>query len=179
MSNTAIGKQERISTVEFNRRVAAGQLVQDAQGKWREADAKTGKPKATSKYGNKITEVDGRKFDSALEAQHYQLLKQQKEGGVIADFECQVRYPIADKVLNEDGSVYSHKIDYVADFAITHLDGRIELVDVKGMVLGLYKLKKALMWHRHQIKITEIFSSHHKKAKKAGKRPITGDTKHG
>ena len=146
---------ERISTVEFNRRVACGELVVDAKGKWVES-AKATKPKA-QKYGNRITEVDGHKFDSALEAKHYRYLKQQQAAGVIASFKCQVRYPITDAVLNEDGSIYAKKIDYIADFAITHLDGHVEVVDVKGMVLDLYELKRSVMWFRHSIKITEVF----------------------
>lgn len=146
---------DRMTAQEFNKRVESGE-IQIKSGKYAAIGSKT-----KSKYRNKITELDGRKFDSAAEANYYKVLKQQKATGLIKDFECQKRYVIADAIYNDDGTLYARQIDYIADFVVAHLDGGIEVIDVKGMVLDLYKLKKSMMFHRYGIKITEI-----KKAKR-------------
>ena len=154
----------RISASEFNRMVQSGELTQDAKGKW----VKSSKGKPSQKYKNRRMEVDGISFDSVLEAQHYQFLKGQKLAGLIIDFECQVRFPITDEIKNDDGSLFAKKIDYIADFVVVHLDGSKEVIDTKGMILPLYELKRSIMYHRHGIKITEIFKG--KKTRKQVKK---------
>ena len=92
-----------------------------------------------NKYGNKKTVVDGIKFDSKLEAEYYQLLKFKKAQGHIQDFKLQPRYTLQE-TLKRDGKTY-RSITYVADFEVLHNDGSIQVIDVKGMMTDVFKIK--------------------------------------
>lgn len=45
---------------------------------------------------------------------------------------------------------------YIADFRVTYADGRIEVVDVKGVRTGVYRLKKKLVEAQYGIIIIEV-----------------------
>lgn len=90
-----------------------------------------------SKYRNKITVVDGIKFQSKKEAKRYSHLKLLLEKGLITDLKRQVRYPII---------IDGIKIcDYIADFVVTYPSGTVVVEDVKGLVLPIFKLKAKLL----------------------------------
>ena len=38
---------------------------------------------------------------------------------------------------------------YTADFVVEYADGRVEVIDVKGMRTDVYKLKRKLLLSRH------------------------------
>lgn len=105
-----------------------------------------------SKYGNKKTEYNGFLFDSKKEAGYcctLDMLKKaiDKEDKVIS-YEKQVPFQV---VLNDK------KIcKYYADFKVTYGDGRIEIVDVKGVKTSIYRLKKKLVEAQYGIKIVEV-----------------------
>lgn len=95
-----------------------------------------------SKYGAKKTTIDNIKFDSRAEAMYYNRLKILKQGKQIKDFECQPEFVLLPPF--QKGKRKYRGIKYIADFRIIHLDGSIEIVDVKGVRTGVYMMKKQL-----------------------------------
>lgn len=84
---------------------------------------------ARSKFRNKPTVVDGKRFMSKLEAERYRQLVRMRDEGLIASFECQPKFELI------------AGIRYIADFKIWWLDGRISVEDVKGVETEAFKLK--------------------------------------
>jgi Protein of unknown function (DUF1064). len=95
-----------------------------------------------SKYRAKKTVIDGIMFDSKAEAQYYVELKLLKRSKKIASFECQPEYELIPK-FKKNGKTF-RAVKYIADFLVTHLDGSEEVVDVKGVLTPVYRLKKTL-----------------------------------
>ena len=102
---------------------------------------------ARAKYRNKRTTIDGRTFDSKLEATRYVELKRHMEGGVIFGLKCQVAF-----TLEVNGSLICK---YVADFVYVDIDGNRVVEDAKGVRTRDYILKKKLMAAIHGIHIKE------------------------
>lgn len=94
------------------------------------------------KYNNRKVEIDGHKFDSKLEAQYYTFLKNKKEQGKIKDFSLQPRYTLQE-TFKRDGKTY-RSITYIADFEVLHNDGSAQVIDVKGMMTDVFKIKAKL-----------------------------------
>lgn len=104
--------------------------------------------KKLSKYGNKKTEVDGIKFDSAKEAKRYSELKLLLKAGKIRLLELQKEYE-----LNQGGT---HSLKYVADFEYTDSEtGERITEDCKGFKTATYKKKNRLMKKIYNIIIFE------------------------
>ncbi|MFL0267242.1 DUF1064 domain-containing protein [Candidatus Clostridium radicumherbarum] len=85
---------------------------------------------ATSKYGSKKIVIDGITFDSKEEGRFYEYLKKLKAKDKILNFELQPKY-ILQKSFKKYGKTH-RAITYTPDFLIYHLDGSLELIDVKG-----------------------------------------------
>ena len=109
---------------------------------------------ARSKYGNIATVVDGIRFASKREARRWQDLRLLEKAGEIRNLMRQVRYPL---------TVNGIRITtYIADYVYVPLN-RISkewefndvVEDVKGVRTPVYKLKRALMFAIHGIKIVE------------------------
>lgn len=109
----------------------------------------------SNKFGAKKIIIDGIKFDSIKEGRYYMQLCLQKKATNpsrrVVDLELQPRFDII---------VNNKKIcHYKADFRIRYADGRIEVVDVKGLKKGssyqLFKLKKKLVEALYGIEIIE------------------------
>lgn len=134
---------------------AAGTVRGIYDGVAEEASPETPTHSPISKYKNKRVEYDGHKFDSIRECDRYKVLRHLESVGDISDLECQKRFPLV---------VNGEKIcTYVADFVYRKKDGRyrVQVVeDVKGYKSGsayrMYKVKAALMWAVHRIKVEEI-----------------------
>lgn len=108
-----------------------------------------------SKYGARKTMVDNIRFDSAAEARYYQQLKMRKAAKDISDFELQPEFVLLPK-FRKNGKAY-RGIKYKADFKIYHLDGSIEIIDVKGVRTPVYQMKKQLFEDRYpSLTITEV-----------------------
>lgn len=101
-----------------------------------------------NKYRNKITIVDDIKFSSKKEANYYGKLKLLLKSGDVISFERQVKYHFE---LNGVKIGY-----YVADFVINWKTTGIRVVDVKGMRLPIYNLKKKMMKAFHNIDVIEV-----------------------
>ncbi|WP_199425776.1 DUF1064 domain-containing protein [Thermaerobacillus caldiproteolyticus] len=107
-----------------------------------------------SKYKSKKVEVDGIKFDSKLESQYYKLLQEKVQNGEIARFTLQPRYLLQD-AFKKNGKQY-RKVEYVADFEVIHLDGTIEVVDVKGYETKDFAIKRKWFERLYDHKLTVI-----------------------
>ena len=108
----------------------------------------TGEKSATvSKYRNRKTTIDGKRFDSTAEARRYGELLALQRAGEITDLALQPKFNI---YLND-----VHICDYYADFAYSQ-KGRYIVEDVKGVRTDVYRLKKRLVEARYGITITEV-----------------------
>lgn len=108
-------------------------------------------PKTLSKYRNVQTEYAGLKFMSKKEAEYAMQLDWQKKAkgkDKVLEWVPQVPFQV---VLN------GIKIcKYIADFKVTYADGRVEIVDVKGVRTDVYRLKKKLVEAQYGIQIIEV-----------------------
>lgn len=97
------------------------------------------KQKKPSKYRNKPCVVNGIRFQSQKEGQHYAKLLLLEKHGHISQLKLQVPF------------VVSGKKRYIADFTYFDANGDFHVVDVKGVETAIFKLKRALMWEKHGI----------------------------
>lgn len=109
---------------------------------------------AQTKYNSKKVEIDGIIFDSKIEAKYYEQLKWLQEHNQILSFRVQPRY-LLQEAFTKEGKTY-RKIEYIADFEIHHLDGSIEVVDVKGMETEAFKIKRKLFEKKYPHKLSLI-----------------------
>ena len=109
-----------------------------------------------NKYGAKKTTVDGHLFDSLAEARHYKELKLLQKAGVILDIELQPKFEIVPSYKHPETGRKIAATYYKADFRVTYLDGRVEIVDVKGTRTPVYALKKKLFESKYGIPIKEV-----------------------
>jgi hypothetical protein len=104
------------------------------------------------KYNNRKTVINGIKFDSKKEAEHYLMLQLLLRAGVIKDLRLQVPF-----VLKVNGLKVC---TYLADFVYREKDNSrkwVEVVcDVKGVRTPIYNLKKKLMRAIHGVEILEV-----------------------
>lgn len=107
-----------------------------------------------SKYRNKKVEVDGHVFDSKAEARFYNQLKLRDKAKDIMFFRLQPRYRLLDGF--EKNGENHRPIDYIADFEIHHHDGSIEVVDVKGHVTAVAKIKFKMFNKKYPLKLTLV-----------------------
>jgi len=107
-----------------------------------------------TKYKSKKVELDGHIFDSKIEARYYQQLKWLEENKQILFFLLHPRY-LLQEAFEKNGKKY-RRIDYVADFEIHHLDGGIEVVDVKGMETEAFKIKRKLFEKKYPHKLSLV-----------------------
>lgn len=108
-----------------------------------------------AKYGNKKTAVGDIRFDSKAEAKYYMFLVAQKQQGEIKDFTIQPRFLLQES-FRKNGKTH-RKLEYVADFQIEHMDGSLEIVDVKGKATTDFLIKEKLFHYRYRdLKLTII-----------------------
>lgn len=87
-------------------------------------------------------------FDSLLEMKYYRdVLLPMVESGEVTKYELQKKYVLQDGFERNGKKVLP--ITYVADFYMEYADGRIEVIDTKGMPDGVAKLKRKLFWFRY------------------------------
>lgn len=114
-----------------------------------------------TKYGSKKTEIDGHTFDSQAEARYYEQLKWLLANKQIKSFRLQPRYTLLES-FRKNGKTF-RKTEYIADFEITHLDGSIEVVDVKGYETPVFALKRKLfekLYSDHRLSIVTYNKTH-------------------
>lgn len=80
---------------------------------------------------------------------HLEILKKAKKlSERVTKISEQVTYP-----LHVNGVLVCK---YILDFEVTYADGRIEYIDVKGILTSIYKLKKKLFQACYPFKIKEV-----------------------
>lgn len=107
-----------------------------------------------SKYGSKKVELDGHIFDSKIEAKYYEQLKWLQAHKEIKSYKLQPRYLLLES-FKKNGRTH-RKMEYIADFEIKHLDGSIEVIDVKGMETEAFKIKRKLFENRYDYKLSLV-----------------------
>lgn len=109
-----------------------------------------------SKYRN----IKTRGFDSKREAAYYDTLLMRCDTpdtyNRVVSIEKQVKYVLMPSQRDAQGNVLERPCTYIADFRVTYADGRVEVIDVKGMKTEVYKIKRKLMLFVHGIKIREV-----------------------
>jgi hypothetical protein len=107
-----------------------------------------------TKYGSKKVTIDGHTFDSKAEASYYQQLKWLKQAKQIKDFKLQPRY-LLQEAFSKNGKHF-RKIEYVADFEVHHLDGSVEVIDVKGYETKDFLIKRKLFERLYLYKLSVV-----------------------
>lgn len=107
-----------------------------------------------SKYGNRKTVVDGITFDSKAESIYYKQVKWLLENKQIKSFKLQPCYRLEDGF--EKNGKKHRPIDYVADFEIHKLDGSIEVIDVKGALTDVFRIKRKLFDKKYSHKLSLV-----------------------
>ena len=101
-----------------------------------------------SKYGNRIVEFDGYKFDSQGESMRYYQLKMLQKAGKISGLQVHVPFELIPKD-EKHRAIY-----YEADFVYIE-NGEKIVEDFKGFRTDVYKIKKRMMKWLYGIDIKE------------------------
>ena len=109
-----------------------------------------------NKYNAKKVEVDGIIFSSKAESFYYEHLLGLMESGVVESFEMQKPYTLLDKFPHPKTGKTIRAIKYVPDFEVIYTDGRVEVVDVKGMQTDVFRMKCKLFMFRYQIPLVLV-----------------------
>ena len=107
-----------------------------------------------SKYNNKKVEVLGYKFDSKIESEYFLYLLKRQELGEIACFEMQVPFVLLEPYELSGRNIRC--INYISDFVVYYHYKAREVIDIKGMVLSDFKLKKKLFESKYKIPLKLI-----------------------
>jgi len=99
------------------------------------------------KYKSKITEIDGIKFASKMEANRYTELKEMQRENKISNLELQPSFLLQES-FTRDKKKY-RPIVYVADFRYK-IGDKVIVEDVKGFKTPEYKLKKKLLLYKYE-----------------------------
>lgn len=102
------------------------------------------------KYNANATVVDGIRFASKHEAEIYCELVLRQKGGEIRLILRQVPFELAPA----DGE--RRAVKYVADFLVHYADGRLAVLDAKGVKTEAYRAKKRWVEQRYGVKIEEV-----------------------
>ena len=109
-----------------------------------------------NKYNAKKVTIDGITFASKSEGRYYQHLLGLMESGVVESFEMQKPYTLLDKFPHPKTGKTIRAIKYVPDFEVIYTDGRVEVVDVKGMQTDVFRIKCKLFMFRYQIPLVLV-----------------------
>lgn len=112
-----------------------------------------------NKYNARRCFIDGKKFDSQAEAEHYLILKDRQKRGEIYGLECQKRFVIIEPQIV--GKKHIRETVYIADFAYRETyNDRLVVEDTKGYKKGvayqLFVIKRKLMLQNYGIWVREV-----------------------
>lgn len=91
-------------------------------------------------HNTKSKVIDWIKFDSTLEANYYEYLKELVSSWKLKSFTLQPIFTLFDK----SKQLWLRAMTYVADFLIEYPDGRTEVIDTKWMATEVSNLKRKL-----------------------------------
>ena len=109
-----------------------------------------------NKYNAKKVEIDGIVFDSRAEGRFYEHLLDLMRDGIVESFEMQKPYTLLDKFPHPKTGKTIRAIKYVPDFEVIYTDGRVEVVDIKGMQTDVFRMKCKLFMFRYQIPLVLV-----------------------
>ena len=109
-----------------------------------------------NKYNAKKVEVDGIVFSSNAVSFYCEHLLDLMHDGVVESFEMQKPYTLLDKFPHPKTGKTIRAIKYVPDFEVIYTDGRVEVVDVKGMQTDVFRMKCKLFMFRYQIPLVLV-----------------------
>ena len=102
-----------------------------------------------NKYKNKKIWAYNRWWDSRFECDYYYFLVLKEKAREISNLRTQVPFTLINK------SKYGTEIKYIADF-VYEKNGELVVVDTKGVLTPVYKLKSRLFAERYGFKIKEV-----------------------
>lgn len=108
------------------------------------------------KYRAQPTVVDGWWFASKREANVYATLVLRKKAGEIRLILRQVPFELAPAVRDGQGKVTKTAVKYVADFVVHYADGRLAVLDAKGVRTDAYRAKRRWVEQLHGVTIEEV-----------------------
>ena len=93
------------------------------------------------KYGNQKVEANGILFDSKAERDYYLLyILPLVQSGEVKSVKIHPKYVLLPS-FKKNGKTY-RSVTYSADFELTYKDGKVEVIDVKGVETQVFALKK-------------------------------------
>lgn len=95
-----------------------------------------------SKYGNKRTEYNGKSYMSKYEARVAQELDLRLKAGEFTQIDSQYKIALYTYLPNGEKAVL---FNYICDFRCSRPDGTYLLVEAKGHVTELYRVKRKLL----------------------------------
>ena len=101
-----------------------------------------------NKYRNKEISIDGKIFQSKLEAKRYKQLALLEKAGEIKNLQMQVKFELQEAFTKN--KKHHRAITYTADFM--YFDNRSEQViveDTKGMKTDVFKIKQKLFEYKY------------------------------
>lgn len=113
-----------------------------------------GGTQAKSKYGNRVTYVDGVRFDSKREAERYTVLLVRQNVGEISHLKLQPEFTILEAYIKPNGEKVRAQ-RYRADFSYVLPDGSLVVEDVKseGTRTRVFENKRKLVEDKYGIEI--------------------------
>ena len=121
-------------------------------------------------HSKKVKTAEGMIFDSKKEYKRFCELQIMEASGLISNLQRQVKYVLIPAQREPDtvgkrggikqGNLIERECSYIADFCYQLPTGETIVEDVKGYKGGgaysVFKIKKKLMLHVHNIKIKEV-----------------------
>lgn len=104
-------------------------------------------PQKRGKYGNVKVTAAGETFDSRREHECFLGLQDDLKAGRLISVERQIRYVLQEGF--EKAGKRHRAIEYVADFRVVGKDGRVRVIDAKGMETEVFKIKRKLFEKRY------------------------------
>ena len=109
-----------------------------------------------NKYNAKKITIDGITFDSKAEGAYYQHLLRLQAAGEVEEFTMQKPYTLLDKFAHPKTGKTIRAIKYIPDFEVIYSDGRVEVVDIKGMETPAFAIKAKLFMFRYQVPLVVV-----------------------
>lgn len=99
------------------------------------------------KFNNKKVTFAGHNFDSKAELAYYKKLLRLQAAGRVEAIELQPVF-LLQEGFSKNG--VEHKpITYIADFKVTYTNGKVDIVDVKGVETEVFRIKRKLFEKRY------------------------------
>lgn len=108
-----------------------------------------------SKYNNVKVEQGGLVFDSKAEYRRWLVLSAMAKAGEISNLQRQVSFVLVPAQVTSTGR-NEQPMKYICDFVYQKKDGRQVVEDVKGAATQVWRLKRKLMLHVHNIEVIEV-----------------------